>query len=397
MFATLLILSTLLAVPSIFVLIEATFAVFYRPRSDGVGCTGSALVLIPAHNEAEIIAATVRHIRQQLNPTDRLIVIADNCSDNTAVCAEAAGAYVVIRHDERLKGKGHALEFGHRAAGWRPNESLVVIDADCRISLNGIRALASHAETHGRPIQARNIVIPSAQSGPHQRLSAFAFAFRNVVRAGGGAALGLPCPLMGTGMSFPSNLRKSLRLESGSIVEDRELGVSLALDGFPAMWCPSVTVTRPKPPNELASFQQRRRWEHGQHGSGMTMAWHYLKASAQRRSISMLAAAIDTLVPPLALYFVLTAIHISICSAYGAIRGEWIPLWASLFPFTALAASVVIGWFIAGRELVTLEDLLKTPLYILRKLPLYIQFATSRQANWNRTTRELTRTEQGDE
>ncbi|MCC3445373.1 MAG: glycosyltransferase, partial [Microcoleus sp. PH2017_03_ELD_O_A] len=44
-------------------------------------------VLIPAYNEAAGIAATISTILPQLTPQDRLLVIADNCTDATAEIA----------------------------------------------------------------------------------------------------------------------------------------------------------------------------------------------------------------------------------------------------------------------------------------------------------------------
>ncbi|MGH8485060.1 MAG: glycosyltransferase, partial [Pseudomonas sp.] len=59
------------------------------------GARGRVAVLVPAHNEASIIGATLASIGAQLHAGDRLLVVADNCSDDTAALAVAAGAEVV--------------------------------------------------------------------------------------------------------------------------------------------------------------------------------------------------------------------------------------------------------------------------------------------------------------
>jgi len=51
-------------------------------------------VLVPAHNESTNVLPTIAYLRRQLGPRDRLLVIADNCNDNTAELARAAGAQV---------------------------------------------------------------------------------------------------------------------------------------------------------------------------------------------------------------------------------------------------------------------------------------------------------------
>lgn len=55
-------------------------------------------VLVPVHNEETGIAATINSILRQLQAGDRLLVVADNCSDNTARIASEYGAEVIERH-----------------------------------------------------------------------------------------------------------------------------------------------------------------------------------------------------------------------------------------------------------------------------------------------------------
>lgn len=54
--------------------------------------TGQLIALVPAFNEAGCIAATVEALRQQTWPVSRIIVIDDNCTDDTGAIAMQAGA-----------------------------------------------------------------------------------------------------------------------------------------------------------------------------------------------------------------------------------------------------------------------------------------------------------------
>ena len=69
-------------------------------------------VLVPAHNESSVITATLNSLLPQLREGDRLLVVADNCTDDTAVLVRAAGAEVAERSNEQQRGKGYALDFG---------------------------------------------------------------------------------------------------------------------------------------------------------------------------------------------------------------------------------------------------------------------------------------------
>ena len=54
-------------------------------------------VIIPAHNEQAAIGRTLAAVREQLRPIDRLVVVSDNCMDQTSALAREAGAEVVER------------------------------------------------------------------------------------------------------------------------------------------------------------------------------------------------------------------------------------------------------------------------------------------------------------
>ena len=75
--------------------------------------TTSFDIVVPAHNEAGNIAHTFGSLRAVIWPADlfRVIVIADNCTDDTALVARSAGATVIERQDLVRRGKGYALEF----------------------------------------------------------------------------------------------------------------------------------------------------------------------------------------------------------------------------------------------------------------------------------------------
>src|SRR5215471_14666196 len=96
----------------------------YRPRR----CVA---VVVPAHNESTDLLPTLADIQAQLYPYDRLLVVADNCTDDTAAVARAGGAEVVERHDLIKVGKGYALDWGLRHLASDPPEFVVFIDADC--------------------------------------------------------------------------------------------------------------------------------------------------------------------------------------------------------------------------------------------------------------------------
>ncbi len=93
----------------------------------------SVAVVIPAKDESERIAATVRSAAT-IAGVDLVVVVDDGSSDDTTQRAREAGADVV-RH-ERNRGKGAAMQTGaayvarHEAAATTPPRALLFIDAD---------------------------------------------------------------------------------------------------------------------------------------------------------------------------------------------------------------------------------------------------------------------------
>ena len=71
------------------------------------------MAIIPAHNEEAVIGNLIESLKSQTYDKDLydIYVIADNCTDNTALIAKEAGAIVYKRFDETRKTKGHALNW----------------------------------------------------------------------------------------------------------------------------------------------------------------------------------------------------------------------------------------------------------------------------------------------
>jgi glycosyltransferase involved in cell wall biosynthesis len=71
-----------------------------------------------------------------------VLVVADNCTDETAVRAREAGALVVERRDEALRGKPRALDHGLAWLAERPApDAVIFVDADCEVENGFVAAI----------------------------------------------------------------------------------------------------------------------------------------------------------------------------------------------------------------------------------------------------------------
>ncbi len=345
-------------------------------------------VLVPAHNEETGIGPTLRGIREQLEPGDRVVVVADNCSDATAERARAEGVEVLERRDDRLRGKGYALSFGlHHLKAAAP-DLVVFIDADTRLDAGAIRALRDTAVETRRPVQAVYRLDPPPGAGATDYISSFAFLTKNLVRPAGLSRLGVPCHILGTGMALPWELIDIDRLATGNIVEDMQMGIDLAIAGTPPLFCLDASVSGSLPASRKAALTQRTRWEHGHLGTLLTQAPRLAWQSLRRGRASLLGLALDLAVPPLALLCLLWA-AVAIACGISAWRG-WsaVPAIVAGSAGSALLLSVFLAWARHASRVIPGRVLFFAPLYILWKIPLYAAFLFKRQTAWVRTARD---------
>lgn len=345
-------------------------------------------VLIPAHNEQLLIAPTLVNILAQLQPTDEVIVIADNCTDETAAIASQKGVTVLERQDRENRGKGYALDYGLRYLENNPPDVVVMMDADCLVEPKAIATIAQQAHQTTRPVQAVYLMETPPNPSVKNSISAFAFLVKNWVRPQGLAQLGGPCLLTGTGMAFPWSILQTISLGSSNIVEDMQLGVDLAIAGYPPQFTAQAKVIGCLPQDETATTSQRTRWEHGHLQTLKTQVPRLLKASIKQRRFDLLQMALDLWVPPLSFLVILWVAAAAISLLASSLGVSWIPSLIIALEGLLLITAIFMAWVNFGRSLIPLKTLLSIPLYILWKIPVYLGFFIKPQQEWVKTKRD---------
>ena len=388
----LLVAAAVLLVPCLVLLFECGVALLPWPRprdGAGVGDRPRVAVLIPAHDEEGGIGGTVRGLLPQLAAGDRVVVIADNCSDGTAGAARAAGAQVIERVNADQRGKGFAIVFGLDHLDADPPDVVVLVDADCRLSAAGIERLARQAAESGRPVQGEYLLGAPENPTPLGVVSALAVLVRNRVRPLGLRRLGLPCQLTGSGMAFPWPVLRNAPHTGANLVEDLVMGIELAIAGHPPLLCPDVQVSSELPDRDAAAMGQRRRWEHGQLATLTRYGPRLVGEALRRGRVDLLAMGMDLMVPPLALLINMLVLAAVVTVVAGLLGASWLPALLVAGALAAVGVAVLGSWIKFARKLVPLRFIVTIPLYIAWKIPLYLSLLVKgKQKTWERTRRK---------
>ncbi|HWJ58988.1 MAG TPA: glycosyltransferase family 2 protein [Sphingomicrobium sp.] len=330
-----------------------------------------ALVVIPAHDEQAVIGRTVTDLMSEAGDTLVVLVVADNCSDDTAGAARSAGAEVLVRTDPERRGKGFALGAARAHLAAQPPDVVVVMDADCRMDGASLHTLAASAAGTGRACQAVNLLAPDLAAPVMVQISTFAFVIKNLIRQRGLQRLAGRAHLTGTGMALPWDIFEHADLGGANIVEDLALGLELAKRAASPIFIEGATVWSPAASPD-GTLVQRRRWEGGYLATALRAAPRAFSRSLARADLRGLLAALDLSIPPLALLLVLNGAGMLLAIVGLLIGAAAWPLLAQLTVGILTAIALGTAWSREGRRFASGATLLRLPMYVIWKLPMYL-------------------------
>lgn len=260
------------------------------PRPATMCAITRLVVMIPAHNECLVLGAALASVMSQTGADDVVLVIADNCSDNTAEIARSAGADVFVTHGNTYKKAGalnQALE--HLLPLVQDDCAICVMDADSSLAHDFIRTALATLNSALVPRQRRR---KSRQVSSAEQIAAVGGIFFG--HPGGGLvgqfqrneylryarqvqASGKVWVLTGTGSMFRAGaLRDVLRARIAgelpgepsvydilSLTEDNELTLALKSLGYKVASPTGCRVDTEIMPTWTKLWHQRLRWQRG--------------------------------------------------------------------------------------------------------------------------------------
>ncbi|WP_395622036.1 glycosyltransferase family 2 protein [Sphingomonas daechungensis] len=347
----------------------------------------SAVIVVPAHDEGLVIGETLRSLKAALGERMRLLVVADNCTDSTAEIGREAGVEVLERRNLDQRGKGFALAFAADHLRSDPPDVFAVMDADCCIDKASLQALVASASA-GRPSQTINLLRPDRSAPPLVQLSTFAFLIKNLVRQRGLQRMAGRVHLTGTGMAMPFSLFDASGHVRSSVVEDLALGLELSDAGHPPVLVTNAFVWSGGS-TEQGTLTQRRRWEGGFIATALRWGPREVLHGIRSGNLRGVLAALDLMIPPLALFAILNLAVLCVAAGLTAVSGaKWWPILVQVSLLCIAGAGLLLAWAKEGRQFISLGALARLPLYMLWKLPMYLGLARGgAPKEWLRTGR----------
>lgn len=267
------------------------------------------MIVIPAHDEVNVITATVSRLLAIHYPSDLFSVhiIADHCSDNTAEAARQAGAVVHERNEGPRSGKGAALSWlFQKVLKDEPCDAVVIFDADTRVDAAYLRVMDWRLSQGHQVIQGQH-VIRNPEAGLFPSLTWAMFLVDNRFQNLGRSNLGWSAKNMGDSICFRADILRQLGWGEG-LTEDYDLRNKLLLNGIRIVYEPAAIGYGEAPNTWNQARAQRARWLRGTHDSGQQYVKQLFAAGIRNRDLAMLDGAIQGSFPSYSTFSLMTLI-----------------------------------------------------------------------------------------
>jgi cellulose synthase/poly-beta-1,6-N-acetylglucosamine synthase-like glycosyltransferase len=346
------------------------------------------LFLVPAHNEELLIAGCARSLLDMTYPplSRRIVVIADNCSDQTARIAREQGAEAFVRIDPHAPGKPQAIAWALSQVTLSDWDACVIIDADSTVAPDFALGLAKLAPLNDIAFQANFGVLNEFESWL-TRLGGVLSRCRYEVTYPLKQSAGLNCPITGNGMGFGTNLLIRDGWRAFSITEDSELYAVYTEAGVHIRHASEANLFSQEARSLQQGTTQRRRWLAGririvrEWAARLVLSthigWH------QKLDAFVELGLASPVLHLLVAIFVVAAALIGV----GGTSGTWIAALAaaSLSGLAITTVMVVVGHPQPWR---TLLAFLLLPVYAGWRLIVVVRtLATMRDTTWRKTAR----------
>lgn len=361
MATVLIVAAVLVGLPGLAVAVHfgvlAAASLFYREPRPAGSRDIRFLILVPAHNEEQVIGKALQAIAADRRERDIVLVVADRCTDATAEIARSFGTLMLERGEDEEPGRAAARQAGLERARALEWDAVLMLDADSVIEPGFFAACEAAMASGEGAIQARS------ESGHGRTLaqeaSLAAFTLQGITIPRGRASLGLSVRLRGTGMAIRREIALAHRFTAPAS-EDLFFSLELLVRGIRVRHIDAARLRSEGASTWGAFGGQKLRYEAGRMAAARKFVPQLLRRAVRRRDAACLEAAWFLATPPYAVAVLLALLACGLAAAAGA----WWPAGVFGGGVVALGLTLVIGLLQARAGLRTWLALAAAPWYL---------------------------------
>ena len=346
------------------------------------------LLLIPAHNEAQLIERCVTSLKAPHHPagTVSIVVVADNCSDATGALAERAGATVLRRVDPVRRGKGYAIGWALTQVDWASRDAVVILDADTTIDADYYQRLAELMPLRSKAVQCYD-GLSNEMENWLTRLAGMLTRNRYDLALPLKQAAGLRVPLTGDGTLLGSQILERHGWRADSLTEGWDLYARLTLAGERVELAQAARIYAQEARSLGQAGSQRARWTAGR-ASVLRENWKRILTSKVISRHQKLDLFAELSAPGPVLSITLALVGLSVSAIWAPTPARGLLACAFAVPLLHQAAFTLISLVRHPKPSAVLVSALRFPFYAAWRVALATRLLVKGEPKeWARTER----------